>query len=106
MTEEKTRELISRSLLKTSEGFADRLVEKVETQKAGRKKTNVLFLLSCIGCFMLLFLPVALIKSVNFSHIQLTLPPITIKVLCSLIVFITINRLIFLRKKILQERFN
>lgn len=96
MNEDKMRELIQESLLKTSDEFTDTLMIKVELQNATRK-VRAAFISACLACFVLLFSIYPLATLTSFIDLQLNITPKTIWALSTLSIFILLNRLLSLK---------
>ena len=101
MTEDKTRSLIQGSLLKTSDGFTEKLMNQVELQKAKRIKAH--FLLAFVACFALVFLVTKLRPEINLFHFHLRFAHRSIQIIGLLIILAIVNRLISLRREVLTK---
>jgi hypothetical protein len=92
MNEDKMRELIQGSLLKTSDEFTDKLMNKVEFQIIA-KKMRVAFFSALLACVVLLFSIYQLANLTRFLDLKVNITPLSIWALGSLTVFILLNRL-------------
>ncbi len=102
MTEDKTRSLIQGSLLKTTDRFTEKLMNRVEQHQA--KRIRVHFLLAFAACFTLFFLVTKLTSEISLFHFHLKFPHRAIPIFGLLIIFILLNKLIFLRRELLTKQ--
>ena len=103
MTDNETRKLIQKSIIKTSDKFTDELMFKVELQKYSEKKIKTHFLIACLICVALACFIFKLSSNISLFDVHLNLPPIVIRVLGSLFIFIMLNRLISLKGELLKS---
>lgn len=95
MKEDETRKLIKGSIVKTSDEFTEKLMAKVELQKA--RKTTFHFYVAFIACIMLFLFLTKFAPSASIYQFQFKLPSRIVQIIGSLFVFIMINRLIILK---------
>lgn len=101
MTEDKMKSLIQGSLLKTSDGFTEKLIDRLELQKTRRIKVH--FLMAFAACFALFFLVTKLTFEINLFHFHLSMAPRAIHFLALLVTFTMLNKLVFLRRDLLAK---
>jgi uncharacterized protein YacL len=106
MNEEKTRELIKESLLKTSDGFTDKLMEKVERQHTQAKSAKVHFFLTCMTCIILFFLLSKFSFDISLLSVKLRLSSTAIKVIGTAIICVTSYKLLILKGELSKSAKN
>jgi hypothetical protein len=104
MTDDEVKQLIQKSVIRTSDKFTDELMRKVELQSKAEKKIKIHFLIACLACVFGFLFIFKLSLDINLLFIQLNPSPVIIRVLGSLFVFIMLNRLITLRNNLLKIR--
>lgn len=102
MNEDKTRELLRESLLKTSDGFTDELMRKVEVQKLISKRMNLHFRLAGICCIALLLLTSLYPSAMDQLEKQINLSPTAMRIVTLLISLLLLHKLIRLRSILLK----
>ena len=103
MTDDEFRKLIQKSIIKTSDKFTDDLMHKVEVQKNSEKKIRTYFLIACASSSVMVCAIFKLSPNIDLFDFHLSLSQITVRVLCSLFIFIGLNRLINLKSKLLKS---
>jgi hypothetical protein len=106
MTEDQTRDLIKKSVVKTSDTFVDELMHTVALQKNSAKKIRFNFFLACAACIVLYLLIANVPSNIHLLNIRFHVPPVLIKVISSIVILTVVNQLILLKKKLLSAEHN
>jgi len=100
MNDNKTKELIQKSVLQTSDAFTKELMEKIEFKKSQVKAIRKALIIACISSTVLLILITMVPLHFSLFHYQVKLPSIMIKIAGSVFVFTLLNKLLSLRSEL------
>jgi hypothetical protein len=97
MNENKTKELIHRSVVHTSDAFTKELMERIELKKSQARALRNAIIMVSVVCIVLLIIITRMPADFDLLHQQIKLPPLFIKVTGAIFVFTILNKLLSLR---------
>lgn len=97
MSESKTKDLVQRSVVTTSDAFTKELMERIELKKIQIKALHNALIVVALICIILLLIVNRLPSNFSLFHLQIKLPSLVIKITGAIFVFTVLNKLLYLR---------
>lgn len=100
MKKSKTKDLILKSVLHTSDVFTKELMERIELKKSRAKAFHNAIITACVICMILLLVIIRMPSDVSLFDLKIKLPSLMLKVTGVIFVFTLLNKLLSLRSEL------